>query len=177
MSKSLIALLQESNEIASMLIELGGEITAEAEERLKTNEDLTRTKVDAYGAVMDVLKSRATLAENRIREWQNMRNACDASIDRLLERISFFMSAKEIKEISGQQFGFRLQMNPHKCVIDNEDLLPGMFVTTEQPPPIKKIDKKYIIDTIKKGQTVPGAHLEQTNRVVQTIAKTQIGDT
>ena len=73
------------------------------------------------------------------------------------------MERTELLAIEAPEFTIKLQKNARRVVIDDEDELPAVYVKEklEFVP-----DKLAIKEALKSGETVPGAHLEQSNRLV-----------
>ena len=90
------------------------------------------------------------------------------SIENRVESIKSYvlnnMKASNIHKIECEFFEILRQKNPHKVVIDDEKSINiQYFRQPEIPPP--EIDKKLILDHIKNGILVDGAHMEQDERL------------
>lgn len=59
-------------------------------------------------------------------------------------------------------FRLAIRKNPPRVVIDNEGAIEWEYKRSRH---IVEIDKQMIKDALKAGRSVPGAHLEQTERV------------
>lgn len=57
----------------------------------------------------------------------------------------------------------RLQVNPPRVVVDDEERIPACFKETVTTVKLLKVD---LAQTLKSGRTVDGARLEQTARLV-----------
>jgi hypothetical protein len=67
-----------------------------------------------------------------------------------------------IGEIDSPEFVIRVQDNPPKVILDDEDAVPSAFKLTETVTTIRKAEiRKLLLD----GQTVAGAHLESEKRL------------
>lgn len=70
-----------------------------------------------------------------------------------------------ITKIECPYFTLSIQKNPPSVVIDNPEELPQHFMKIPEPPPPTP-DKTAIASAIKGGESVPGAHIEQGQRLV-----------
>lgn len=67
-----------------------------------------------------------------------------------------------IGEIDSPEFVIRVQDNPPKVILDDEEAVPNVFKLTETVTTIRKAEiRKLLLD----GQTVAGAHLESEKRL------------
>lgn len=75
------------------------------------------------------------------------------------------MQKAEIQKIECPYFKISRQKNPPSIIIDSpDDIDIRYWKQPETPPPA--IDKRAILDDIKNGVVVDGAHSEQTERLV-----------
>lgn len=75
------------------------------------------------------------------------------------------MQAADIHKIECPEFKISRQKNPASVVIDDEKIVPMEYWRQPETPP-PAMDKRMILDHIKNGVCVDGAHLEQTERLV-----------
>lgn len=67
------------------------------------------------------------------------------------------------KEIVTDEFTMKLKVNPESTVIDDENLIPDIYLkATTKYSPVRTAIK----EAIKGGELVPGAHLERTIKLV-----------
>lgn len=74
------------------------------------------------------------------------------------------MKACGISKIDSPYFSLAIRKNPVKVVIESPDLIPENFMRQPDPPPPEP-DKKAIGDALKSGKSIPGARLEQSERL------------
>ncbi len=86
------------------------------------------------------------------------RKAIENRAEGLKRYLAACMEATGIEKIEGP--GVKLSFRKSSAVvIDGADLIPSEYMRQpETPPPAP--DKKLIGDAIKRGETVPGAHIE-----------------
>jgi aromatic ring-opening dioxygenase LigB subunit len=68
----------------------------------------------------------------------------------------------KIESTEAPFFRLAIRKNPPRVVIDNEDMVPLVFMRTKT---VMEPAKEEIKRAIQAGQDVPGAHLEQTERL------------
>ena len=99
------------------------------------------------------------IAEDRMKK---RRDSLERNAQRLRDYLLVHMESLEIKEIKTPEFLIRIRKNPHRVCIASESLIPEDF--KEEVMTIK-VDKNGIRDALKAGKPVPGATLEQTQRL------------
>jgi uncharacterized membrane protein YheB (UPF0754 family) len=99
--------------------------------------------IKAYKEEVDRLSARKKSIENHQ--------------DRLKVYLEANMRATGKDKIKGNVFTLAMQNNPPKAVIDSEGDLPEQYKVTEI-----HIVKSDILNDLKQGKEVPGAHMEQS---------------
>jgi|GEM_PF-5183352 hypothetical protein len=84
-------------------------------------------------------------------ELERERKLCEMTLIRL-------MQAKELTQIIEENLMLSLQVVDEEVVIHGEDEIPKRFTATQT---ISELDMKSIYQALQKGETIPGAHLEQ----------------
>lgn len=74
------------------------------------------------------------------------------------------MQATGIAKISCPYFVITLRRNPPRVDIGDERAIPDEFRVWPEPPP-PTIDRKALLDALKRGRDVPGARIAQDERV------------
>lgn len=74
------------------------------------------------------------------------------------------MKVAGIRKIECPYFVVSIVKNPPSVVINEPGLIPSHYMTAPAPPPPQP-DKKLIAQAIKDGYEVPGAHIEQGERL------------
>lgn len=158
-NQSLAALAAQQVIVIQELIANEGEITAEQETALNA---LVR-KVDDCDMFMRRLDMEAEYFEAQAKLFADQAKRVKARRDWFTAYIKMVMQSGDMKEMVGERIKFVLQNNPPKAVIDDEALIPKEYAVTET---ITKIEKKRLLEDLKMGVPVPGAHLERDQRVV-----------
>ena len=110
------------------------------------------------------LEASATAIETQI----EMMGTRAAAIRKKAEHIKGYLLANlehaKLQKIESPFFVISIRKNPASLVIDDDTKVPPSFLKTPEPPP-PMLDKAKIKETLKNGVPVPGAHLEQKNRL------------
>jgi len=108
---------------------------------------------DAVEANAKAMKERAARLDRRIAS--------------LHDYVLHNMQACGISKIESPDFTLSVQKNPPAVIVDIEDQIPERFMVTPPPapPPAPRPDKKALCDALKRGEAVPGCHLEQGQRL------------
>ncbi len=124
--------------------------------------------VVAYTRNLDVRKTMLLAAK------ANMLEPIDAELKRIEGEEKFYknylltnMQAAGITKIEANDGSFKasIQNNPPSVQIDDETLIPADYLRVPEAPPPSP-DKALIKQAIADGYTVPGARLQQSQRVV-----------
>lgn len=111
--------------------------------------------LDVY---IDASKAAETAMAARRKAFEKRKEQIKDYLQTNLERCG-------ISKIESPWFKISLQKNPPSVVIDDAGQIPGeLYIYPDPPEPSP--DKKAIADRLKAGEEVPGAHLEQKQRLV-----------
>lgn len=151
-------------------------------ERLDPSEDLPaeviRDTLEALGGDLEVkatnvarfvlnVEAMAQAVEDASKAMKERAARMRRRADSIREYLLVNMQAAGIKKIEAVEFTLALKKNPPAVVIDDAEQLPPEFMVLPPPPPPPepRPDKKAIGDAIKGGAQVPGAHIEQHERL------------
>jgi hypothetical protein len=175
MNKSLPAILADAADIAARLAEADGELTAEMDALIEFNAQELAAKADRYHYVLMALNSQAEMSAQKASDWMKVSEASERAALNLKARLLSTMQAADMVELIGNETTWRIQANKPSVIITDKEKIPAMFTTLETPQPVMKYDKAAIYDYLKRNQTVPGAHLETSYRVVPRVSKKLVG--
>lgn len=161
-TKTLVELVNQSQIITESLAESGGELTPEIEALIEQASIDLADKMDRYYFVMRDLEMKSAMAKARAEEWANLAKVYANSFDHLKDRVLHGLQAMDVNEIVGREVTFKRRLNPPKAIIDDESLLGPDHLKVET---VFKVDKAKIAADLKAGKPVPGAHLEQGERL------------
>jgi hypothetical protein len=105
----------------------------------------------------DAIRAAAKAMQERAKRLDNRASGIKAYL-------RIHMSAIGITKISCPYFVISLRKNPPRVEIADERVIPDEFRVWPEPPP-PSIDKKALLDALKRGQDVPGARIAQDERV------------
>lgn len=149
-------------------------------EYLATSEDLPPEVVrDTLDGLEGELRDKAVSVAHFILNLESVADSIDAAIEQMMARklrlekraaslqeyLLFNMIAAGIQKVDSPYFTLTVKKNPPSVVIDSENLIPARFMKDPPPPPPPMVNKAAIAKAIKEGQEVPGAHLEQYQRL------------
>ena len=69
-----------------------------------------------------------------------------------------------VRKVEGVEFDISIKKNPPSVSVFNQNAIPEMFWKIPEPSPAK-LDRKAILESLKKGKTVPGCELSKSERV------------
>ena len=120
-------------------------------------------KAIAIAAYIRNLEVEAAAVEEARRRMERRQKSIERHAERLRDYLLTEMERTGITRVKSAEVVMRTQKNPPSVVIDNADLLPDAYrkqvITTQ-------LLKAEIGKALKAGTQVPGAHLEQTTRLV-----------
>lgn len=167
--KSLLTLVNESNQIKNLLLESGGEITPEIEQALSVNEKSLAGKVDSYKFVIDDLDSFSELLKSKENEIKKARQSIESAVVRLKSNIKNTMIMNEINEVTGNDYVFKLKNAQPSLIITDENLIAKKYKYEVISTEIKKDELKQ---DLKNGLADSyGCELKENKSLSITINK------
>ncbi len=155
-------------DIEAALIESGGEIDDNVEKLLSEWETDFSEKVDGYAFIMEHFKDAADKWKSKASIMLDAAKSCKMAEERLKERLKWGMKEMEVDEVRGETYRFKLANMKPKVIIDDNDVIPDEF---KEKVIEYKIVKDSILQKIKGGGNVPGAHLEESLSVRRYLVK------
>ena len=167
-NKSLISLVEQASQIESFLIEAGGELTPDIEKLLEVNGKDLALKVDSYSMILARMKYTAAFYKRRAEIFLDLADASEKVIDRLSNNLEFAMRTLDVKEIEGEDVGFKFVKAPPSVVIEDGEKVPADYQNIKQTI---TPDKKRIGEDLKNGVPVPGCKLHQGEYLKEYVKK------
>lgn len=161
MKLSLYQIEKDYIDLASQLIEAGGEATEEMEQALAINQQNLETKATNYGFVIKQLDAETEMIDAEIKRLQALKSSRNKTIDRLKDAVSKAMDLYEIEEVKTPVLKINFRKS-ESIEIEDESLLSTEFLetkTTITP------NKTKIKEAIKKGEFVVGAVLKSNKNL------------
>lgn len=120
-------------------------------------------KATAVAAYVRNLELEATAIEDACRRMEQRQRALQHHADRLRQYLCREMERTGLVKVKSVELALRIQKNPRSTIVDDENQIPDEFKETVVTI---KVLRAEIGKALKAGQPVPGAHLEQTSRLV-----------
>jgi Siphovirus Gp157 len=121
-------------------------------------------KATNIGFVVRNLEETAEAIKRAATQATGRANAILNRADSLKSYALAQLKAAGISKVEHPMLVMSIRKNPVKVVTDFEDSIPAEFMRQPPtPPPVP--DKAAIKEAIQAGREVPGAHLEQTERL------------
>lgn len=155
---TLMELVNVSQQIQRALVEAGGELTPELEKSLAILSEKLPDKADGYKHVIDDLKAQADVWSARAEALESIAKSFLNYIDHLKYSLKMACIQLGVDELKGNDYRWKLINSQPSVIIDDETKVPGAFKEIVQKTVLRK---DLISEQLKKGETVPGAHLEQ----------------
>lgn len=156
-NQSLLAIVGQTVEIEKMLIESGGELTAEIEAALIVNEQSLAEKADGYHNIIERFKALDNHYSKKAEFYAQIAKQCDGVVERLKANIELAMTTLKVIEIKGEDIRFKLSPTAGKLILVDEDMIPVEF---KKEVSQTEIQKDALKAALQKGP-VAGAKLEK----------------
>ena len=158
--------LQALEDLAE-LDDLPAEVIADTLEGLQGNFEAKAVSVGAY---INTLEAEASAIEEVRKSMERRQKALERHAERLRDYLRVQMERTGLRQIKvppertkAPCIILRLQANPPSVVVEDEEAIPECYKRTEI---VTKLLRSEIARVLKAGEEVPGARLEQSNRLV-----------
>lgn len=158
MKESLRELVKITSALELKLIESDGEITPDLEKELQVKDIQLPEKIDGYDAILERLQMLANHFSQQAQQFSALANLAVGAQERLEDNLKFAMEELKTTELKGVYSKFKLQNNPPKVLIQNEEIIEEVYKRKKE---VVTIDKKAIAEELKLGLPVRGATLIQ----------------
>lgn len=156
MSKSLMVLLDERNQIAEQL-----ETAENPAELIESLDKAISVKAAGIAIYLERLDSMTTALDETIKKLQDRKKAFQNRKERLKEYTLEAMKQHGIEKIECPECTISIQKNPPSAEVYEPKMIPVEY--WKHPEPV--LDKKALLDDLKEGVVVQGARLKQTEGV------------
>ena len=127
---------------------------------LDSIDDAINVKIENTAYVIKSLESNITVIDEEMKRLSAMKSAQTNNIRNLKEYMQNAMESVGLEKVEGKLIKVSIQNNPQSVKIENEEALQNYMV--EQP---KKLDKRSLMEDLKKGIEVEGAELQQKRSI------------
>lgn len=148
-------LLHTTNEITDLLIESGGELTPEIEDKMRVSEVNLPKKIDSYSFILDRLKSEAAYFKQKADFYSSISKACKNAQERLKDNVKHVMISSDESELLGNDIKFKLSKTKPSLHIDETKISKEYRYQEVR----EVIDKEKIREDLELGVPVQGASL------------------
>ena len=156
MSKSLMVLLDERNQIAEQL-----ETAENPAELIESLDKAVQVKAAGIAIYLERLDSMAAALDETIKKLQARKKAFQNRKERLKEYTLNAMKQHGIEKIECPECTISIQKNPPSAEVYEPKMIPVEY--WKHPEPV--LDKKALLDDLKEGVVVQGARLKHTEGV------------
>lgn len=163
-----MTLINEFQQLDSILIEAGGELTEELENALALNERNLSPKVDTYKLYMDHLEKRAEYFDAIEKQAKQAKQMFYRAQDAIKDRMKMSMTNLGVTEMQGDTYRFKLVDGKSKLIIESESELAEEYF---QLTTVKEVNKEKVLQTLETGLHVVGARLEPSKQLRSYIKK------
>lgn len=161
--------LYELKEVYNNILEMieNGETTAEMmDTSLKQLDDEIEDKAKNIAYIVNQLTYDKDVITKEITRLNAKKESVTKNIDNLKEYLKTNMLATNNTKIKTETFSIYVRNNAMQVDMINENIIPEKYITFEQVEPVKKIDKKAILEDLKNGIVVNGAKIKQSKSLI-----------
>jgi hypothetical protein len=157
MDDKLYRVSHEIEVIYQDIIDAGGEITEDIEERLDACKLTFEEKTEEMGKVMLDIDNKTEVLSMEIKRLTARKDAAIKQKEWAKEAIKEAMERAGLKKYNHGLFSFTISKSPPKAEIVEEDAVPAKYLTII--PERTKVNKAVVLADLKKGIEVKGAVL------------------
>ena len=163
---SIFDIVNTSIDIQKHLLETGGELTPELEQKLSVSASELASKTDNYGAILVGLNESLKLWKERQEYVDSMVKKHETLIEKLESNLMYAMKSLGVDRIEGDTSAFKIRKSGGSVNIDNESLIPEEF---KKNTVVTTIDKKKILTLLREGIPVEGASLKINESIATSL--------
>jgi hypothetical protein len=160
-ARSAFVIAQDLRDLANRIIDNGGEVTDDDVKQLQEWNAAIEVKGQNIAGLLGQLESETEYFEKIEELAKKRRKSVESTINRLRKYLAVCMATASVQKIKGEGlFSISLVDGRVRAVVDDESKLEiGKFADIIE---ILKPKTDAIKDALERGETVPGAHLEQS---------------
>lgn len=142
----LLTITQQLHAIETAIVDAGGEISSELEERLSAATIVREQKVDAYGAILARAASIAEEYGAQADRIQAVAKGAKALATRLKENLKYAMGQLGVKELSGSTTRFQLRGSKDSLKILDAEKIPKAYF---KPVTTMELDREGLMNDVR----------------------------
>lgn len=146
----------------AQLLEMAEEMESEAlVDTLASLQDAIEDKAENIAKFIRNLEADAKIIREEEQRLAERRRAIEAKVDKLKMYLQEQLETAGLQKVKRPTITVSIQANPPSVDVIDETAIPIDFLI----PQPAKVDKKSILERLKKGESVPGVALKQTKGV------------
>lgn len=146
----------------AQLLETAEEMESEAlVDTLASLQDAIEDKAENIAKLIKNLEADAKIIKEEEQRLAERRRAIEAKVDKLKMYLQEQLETAGIEKVKRPTITVAIQANPPSVDVIDEKAIPNDFLIPQAP----KVDKRSILERLKKGESVPGVALKQTKGV------------
>lgn len=128
---------------------------------LASLQDAIEDKAENIAKFIRNLEADAKIIREEEQRLAERRRAIEVKIERLKTYLQEQLETAGLQKVKRPTITVAIQTNPPSVDVIDEKVIPSDFLIPQAP----KLDKRSILDRLKKGESVPGVALKQTKGV------------
>jgi len=128
---------------------------------LASLQDAIEDKAENIAKLIKNLEADAKIIKEEEQRLAERRRAIEAKVDKLKMYLQEQLEIAGLQKVKRPTITVSIQANPPSVDVIDEKAIPNDFLIPQAP----KVDKRSILERLKKGESVPGVTLKQTKGV------------
>ena len=146
----------------AQLLEMAEEMDTDAiVDTLSALQDAIEDKAENIAKLVKNLEADVKVIKEEEQRLAERRRVIEVKIERLKTYLQEQLEVAGLQKVKRPTITVSIQNNPPSVDLIDETLIPADFLI----PQPAKVDKKSILERLKKGESVPGVTLKQTKGV------------
>ena len=146
----------------AQLLEMVEEMESDAlVDTLESLQEAIEDKAENIAKLIKNLEADAKIIKEEEKRLAERRQSIEKKIERLKQYLQEQLEVAGLQKVKRPTITVSIQNNPPSVDVIDETAIPIDFLIPQAP----KVDKKSILERLKKGESVPGVTLKQTKGV------------
>lgn len=146
----------------AQLLEMAEEMESDAlVDTLESLQDAIEEKAENIAKLVKNLEADVKIIKEEEQRLAERRRAIEVKIERLKTYLQEQLETAGIEKVKRPTITVAIQANPPSVDVIDETAIPSDFLIPQAP----KVDKRSILERLKKGEAIPGVTLKQTKGV------------
>ena len=154
--------LYELTENYAKLLEMAEETDTDAiVDTLEALQEAIEDKAENIAKLIRNLEADVKVIRDEEKRLAERRQAIENKVERLKSYLQEQLETAGIEKVKRPTITVAIQANPPSIDVIDEKAIPNDFLIPQAP----KLDKRSILERLKKGEAIPGVTLKQTKGV------------